>query len=112
MFLKLVSSLRHVLTGTTHGIVLASGTHVTGRTSFSLTTRHCVVVHFVGNSRAAWVVSFNLQIKAIVKFVFYLNKSNNQLLIQYLLLYLHMKLIRGINSKKKFSPMIKSTDHK
>lgn len=42
---------------TTHGITLASGTHVTGWTSFSLTTCHCVVIHFVGNSRVAWVVS-------------------------------------------------------
>lgn len=42
---------------TTHGIVLASGTHVAGRTSFSLTTRHSVVIRFVGNSCTAWIVS-------------------------------------------------------
>lgn len=44
------------LTRTTHGKVLASGTHVTGRASFSTATRHCVVIDSVGNSCAAWIL--------------------------------------------------------
>lgn len=45
-----------ILTRTTHGKVLGSGTHVTGRASFSTATRHCVVIDSVGNSCAAWIV--------------------------------------------------------
>lgn len=45
------------MNGTTHGIFLASGTHVTGRASFPPTTRHGIVILFVGNSCTAWVVS-------------------------------------------------------
>lgn len=49
------SLLCSILTWTTHSIALASGTHVTSRAPSSTTTRHSVVIDFVGISLSAWV---------------------------------------------------------